>query len=208
MNRSFGALAWMVIAGCGPVADHPEDAGSDDAASDAAAPNDDAQSQADAFTDGGESPNVTPVACGNTFCRVDESCVSAVCIPSAALSQQVTATVANNTFQRNGTGIYVLNQSLSVNYVNNIIVDNAIGVDLELANVTGSNNLLWGNTANYAHLAVDGSGYVKADPLFDGASPPRPKTGSPAHGAGDQSMLPATDFWGVPRTSVDIGAVQ
>jgi hypothetical protein len=95
-----------------------------------------------------------------------------------------------------------------------LIVQNGTGVDMEpgsaMPTINHGNNALFGNTANYYGMAVDGPGYVKSDPLLDTTvTPPRLGQGSPARGAADPGHAPAKDFWGRTRgQSPDIGAVQ
>ena len=117
-------------------------------------------------------------------------------------------TVINDTLFHNQTALLF---DGTVSFFNDLIVDNQVGISLVTAEPSArhGNNLLFGNTTNYAGTAVDGPGYVKADPLLDGATPPGLLAGSPARGAGDCTHAPATDYWGNPRgASVDVGAVQ
>jgi hypothetical protein len=123
------------------------------------------------------------------------------------------ATFLNNTFVNNSTAIdntAVANGSSTVtsSYYNNLFVDNGVALNLAAAGTTG-NNALYGNTANYAGMAVDGPGYVKANPMLDASTPPGLQSGSPCRGTGNASHAPNHDYWGKPRGSVvDIGAVQ
>ena len=126
---------------------------------------------------------------------------------------QATVTLANDTITANATGryTYVSGSTLALTYVNDLIAQNTgTGVNLTgVASPTHSNNVLFGNTTNYAGTAVDGTGYVKIDPMLDTDVPPAPKVGSPARGAADVGKASAKDFWGTPRgASADIGAVE
>jgi hypothetical protein len=128
---------------------------------------------------------------------------------SAYQSQTTTVSLLNDTIEHNGTGIYASNSAINLTYANDIIANNTqTGVYLTSVSATHSNNLLWGNQTNYSGSAVDGPGYVKADPMLDDESPPTPKKGSPVHGAGDMSKMPTKDFWASSRIGADIGAVQ
>lgn len=101
--------------------------------------------------------------------------------------------------------------SMTALYANSIFTGETVGVRRTGAGtqVTHGHNALWGNVSNYVG-AADGPGYVKADCLLDTTGPaPALKPGSPCLGAGDPSVAPATDFYGVPRgAKADIGAVQ
>ena len=117
-------------------------------------------------------------------------------------------TLINDTFVNNAVGMYI---DVNASYFNNIITGSSLAIDQSFtSNDVFGNNLLFGNSTNYAGMAGNGPGYVKADPMFDtSTSPPGLLAGSPARGAADPTHAPATDFWGRPRgTSVDIGAVQ
>lgn len=120
----------------------------------------------------------------------------------------------NNTIVNNATGIdaHVGFEELTLTSFNSIITGSSVGISLSgsAGNVTSGQNLLFGNTTNYMGLAVDGPGYVKADPLFDTTTaPPGVEVGSPARGAADPTKGPATDFYGHARPATpDMGAVQ
>jgi hypothetical protein len=124
------------------------------------------------------------------------------------------ATFLNNTFVDNTTAIDNAAEeegssgSVASSYFNNLFVNNGLALDLAMTGTTG-NNALYGNTTNYAGMAVDGPGYVKANPMLDTSTPPGLESGSPCRGAGDAAQAPSHDYWGKSRGSiVDIGAVQ
>jgi hypothetical protein len=130
-----------------------------------------------------------------------------------ASSGQTSLGLLNDTIVDTDTGISVTggSASISLTYANDIIANNtSVGVNLSnVSSVTHASNLLWGNGSNYAGTAVDGTGYVKADPMLDTDAPPGPKAGSPARGAADSSHAPSTDYWDSSRgKKPDIGAVQ
>ena len=127
----------------------------------------------------------------------------------------VLANIVNDTFNNNSSGIVTTGSvyPVTVTYANNLIVNSkSYGIDQEATTetVVTKNNALFGNANNYAGSAVDGPGYVKADVKLDSTqNPPGLSNGSPARGAANEAMAPATDFWGVARSSSpDIGAVQ
>jgi hypothetical protein len=122
-----------------------------------------------------------------------------------------TIVLLNNTFENNATAIdfdsYV-GSTLSVSLYNNLFVDNGVAIALTYAAIVG-NNALYGNTTNYAGVATDGPGYVKANPLLDTSTPPGLLPGSPCRGAGNAAHAPTDDFYGKARGATpDIGAVQ
>jgi hypothetical protein len=123
-------------------------------------------------------------------------------------------TFDNNTFVNNGTGLDVTpsQSGLGLSYFNDLFTKNQLGISIgpQVATPSFGDSLLFGNTTNYGGMAVDGMGYIKADPMLDtSVTPPALDAGSPARGAGDKSHAPADDYWGNPRgASVDIGAVQ
>ena len=51
---------------------------------------------------------------------------------------------------------------------------------------------------------------MKSDPLLQtSVTPPTLGAGSPARGAGNKQLAPATDYWGNARgASIDLGCVQ
>ncbi len=124
----------------------------------------------------------------------------------------------NNTLVGTGaamqTGIFVYADPyhrVALHYWNNLITHTAVGVSITSAGapVQHSNNLLWANQSNYAGFAVQGPGYVLADPRLDTLAPPGPEPGSPALDATDKARATAIDFWGLPRgLHPTIGAVQ
>ena len=131
---------------------------------------------------------------------------------NAVTNSNLTAIFLNDTFTASGRGLYSASTgTITLTYLNSIFSGLTIaGITLTGGHtVTHSNNLLFGNAANYAGTAVDGAGYVKADPLLDTGTPPELKQGSPARGAADVAKAPAKDYWAVPRgSSADIGAVE
>jgi hypothetical protein len=128
--------------------------------------------------------------------------------------------LTNNTFVGNGTALSVgpiqtPEGGVTVQYFNNLFVNSTtVGVAFVDGNgdatLSHGNNLLFGNTNNYAGAALDGPGYLKVDPQLDtSARPPALKPGSPAHHAGDAAHAPDHDYWSHSRTGgIDLGAVQ
>ncbi len=121
--------------------------------------------------------------------------------------------LVNDTIVNNGTGIeaQVGDEQLSLSTFNTIITGSDVGISLSGSggSMASGNNLLFGNTTNYMGVAVQGPGYVKADPLFDTSTPPGLGAGSPARGAADPTQAPATDYYGHARpANPDMGAVQ
>jgi hypothetical protein len=122
--------------------------------------------------------------------------------------------IDNNTFVNDGTALDVgpTQSGLGLSYFNDLFTKNQLGISItsEVSTPSFGDSLLFGNTTNYGGMAVDGMGYIKADPMLDtSVTPPALDAGSPARGAGDKSHAPADDYWGNPRgASVDIGAVQ
>jgi hypothetical protein len=139
-------------------------------------------------------------------------------VDGMGMKQGMSLSIVNDTFVNDGIALDVVWHSagggaLALTVANDIFVGSsasAISIDESLLGVVHENNLLFGNASNYAGTATDGPGYVKADPLFDGSTPPAPKAGSPALGNANMSLAPATDYWGHLRnkTTPDIGAVE
>ena len=132
-----------------------------------------------------------------------------------------TQTLLNNTFVNAGSALrldctYSGNpEVVALTYENNLFVNNAVAVSLDTHCTMDvpplfASNGYYGNTANFAGTAVEGTGDVKTNPLLQTTvSPPTLGAGSPAIGAGIKSVAPATDYWGNPRgASVDLGCVQ
>jgi len=122
--------------------------------------------------------------------------------------------IVNNTVDKASYGLNLTGSTTAVvKYVNNIISNSTmVGVTVAsgMTAVTHSNNALFGNVTNYAGIAVEGTGYVKTDCLFDMATGvPQTKPGSPCRGAGKADVAPPVDFWNTSRGSkIDLGAVQ
>ncbi len=126
--------------------------------------------------------------------------------------------IINDTFTGNDTAIQTTRTGIggtgtvSLTYVNDIIVKNTVGVNINTGTVTFThrNNAFFGNTTNYSGAASPGTDYVTTDPLLNElSSPPSLKVGSPCRGAADPLIAPDTDFWGLTRTKkFDLGAVQ
>jgi hypothetical protein len=126
-----------------------------------------------------------------------------------------TLQLLNDTFVNNDTALATGSTSVggAVEYFNDLFVDNKLAMAFTAANpptLTHGNNLVFGNTANYAGAAGDGPNYLKADPQLDtSAYPPALKPGSPAVHAGNPMHASDHDYWGRPRTDgIDLGAVQ
>jgi hypothetical protein len=124
-----------------------------------------------------------------------------------------TVVIENNTFDGLVAGLVFDHTpaQASISYFNNLFVND--GTAIQATWMTGlqhGNNALFGNTTNYAGAAVDGPGYLKADPSLDRATtPPTLANGSPCRGAGDAAHAAGDDYWGRPRPGkVDIGATQ
>ncbi|MBN1945241.1 MAG: lamin tail domain-containing protein [Bradymonadales bacterium] len=98
--------------------------------------------------------------------------------------------------------------------VNNIIVSNNAGIIRQTYAASANyNNLVWGNTIDYADLAAPGSGDISLDPLFlnPGAGDFRLRTGSPAIDAGADTVTSDTDLDGMSRPQggrPDLGAYE
>jgi hypothetical protein len=129
-------------------------------------------------------------------------------------SYQADLQFLNNTFANNTNyAMYTQNSSnMKLTLAGNIFT-NCRGTALYLTSFQAgsefTNNLLFGNTTNYAGNASDGTNYVKADPMLDNGVPPDTKPGSPARNAGAATRAPALDFYGVARGATpDIGAGQ
>lgn len=124
----------------------------------------------------------------------------------------LTVNLLNDTFTASTRGLYSASTgTVTLTYLNSIFSGLTVtGITITGGHtLTHSNNLLFGNTANYAGTAVDGAGYVKTDPLLDTATPPELKQGSPARGAADVAKAPLKDYWAVTRgSSADIGAIE
>ena len=121
-------------------------------------------------------------------------------------------TIANNTIVRNNGGVRLQGgfQNPSQLYVNNILVGNSIGLQVDSL-VTGreptwNNNLVFLNTTNYSGIAdkTGINGNISVDPLFFTNRDRlnfELQIGSPAIDAGTLSVpnLPPIDFLGNPR---------
>jgi hypothetical protein len=146
----------------------------------------------------------------NTWIHAASSCgVYFYAYPQATGSS---LSLVSDTFVGNVTAIdFETASGSTLTYANDIIANNT-GVAVYLSGVsspTHDNNLVYGNATNYGGTAVDGVGYVKADPMLDNGTPPAPKSGSPARGAADAAKAPKTDYWGSVRGGApDLGAVQ
>jgi hypothetical protein len=131
---------------------------------------------------------------------------------SGSSTTNLAVSLVNDTFSAGSRGLYATTTgNVTLTYVNSIFTGLTVaGITLTgTYTLTHGNNLLFGNGANYAGTAVDGAGYVKADPMLDTATPPEPKQGSPARGAADKAKAPPKDYWAATRgTPTDIGAVQ
>lgn len=135
--------------------------------------------------------------------------------------------VVNNTIFANGVGIVVgggdyyhtSGPADYVNVYNNIVVDNTYGI-IENGD-TGThnsyvNNLVYGNTTQWALQTSRESGSINADPLFvsyvrTGGGNYRLRRASPAANAGASAYAPPIDFDGVARPkggAIDIGAFE
>jgi len=135
----------------------------------------------------------------------------------------VTAALANNTFEANGTGLVnrvqaivgLTDDNTHLSLYNNLFVDNATGWDTDPADpartIAADSNAFFGNTTDVVNGAALGPDAVLVDPDLDGAfTPPRPHTGSALIGAADPDYLPSVDYWGVMRdtTTPTIGATE
>lgn len=131
---------------------------------------------------------------------------------NAVSNSNLTMSLLNDTFTGSTRGLYSNSTgTVTLTYLNSIFSGLTVtGITITGGHtLTHTNNLLFGNAANYAGTAVDGAGYVKADPLLDTASPPELKQGSPARGAADVAKAPLKDYWAVARGSgADIGAIE
>ncbi len=134
---------------------------------------------------------------------------------TAGSGNQLTLNVVNNTIDKETYGLHFGQGQGTVLYANNII-SNHTNAAINIANagaaasITHGHNALFGNANNYAGVASDGPGYVKADCNMDSATTvPQTKPGSPCRGVGDKAKAPAIDYWNAPRgAAVDLGAVQ
>jgi hypothetical protein len=122
--------------------------------------------------------------------------------------------ILNNTIDKTQYAINLTGAPTAVvSYVNNIISNSTmVGVTVAtgMTGVTHSNNALFGNTTNYAGIAVEGTDYIKVDCQLDMATGvPQTKTGSPCRGVGKADGAPPTDYWNASRAGkIDLGAVQ
>jgi hypothetical protein len=130
--------------------------------------------------------------------------------------------VVNDTFQRTGTGlVFEGSGNVPLQAYNNLFLDN--GTAINVAPPAGSSttqadyNGYFGNTSRFSGSIVPGAHDVTGDAMIDGASPPALRAGSPDRAAGITSSpagawyplaIPAYDFHGAARTSIDIGAVN
>lgn len=135
--------------------------------------------------------------------------------------------IANNTIFANGVGIVVGGGDYYrtpgpadyINVDNNIVVDNTYGI-IENGQTgthnTYTNNLVYGNTTQWALLTSRHVGSINADPQFVnylrvGGGNYHLKSTSPAINTGAATYAPAVDFDGVPRPQggiFDIGAFE
>jgi hypothetical protein len=161
----------------------------------------------DAFANGNAALKITVQ---NTYAH------GAGCATQAGTMYQGTLDLVfvNNTIVNCQAGLQLdVAANMKALYANNIFTGStmwAISRSGTGMNVTHQNNALWGNVTNYSGTVGDGVGYVKSDCLLDTTGPaPTLKQGSPCRGAGDTSVSPASDFFGVSRgTPADIGAVE
>ena len=134
-------------------------------------------------------------------------------------SGALSLTIRNNTIVGSATGIglwssgrpgYNEGITLTGAVTNNVIMGSQTALDFHRTTPSVvSHNALFGNTTNYAGLAVPAPGTVTSDPKLDMAVPPTPGVGSPLVGAGTGTNAPVSDFWGRSRSGrSDIGAVQ
>ena len=166
--------------------------------------------------------NSSPVITNNVFennpCRAID----------LTLPQLNTPQVVNNTFVGNAVAIHVdrrVPQTTQV-YRNNLIVQNGVGLEIELSstdadNPVWMNNLVFGNTADYVGTAsqTGTGGNISSNPLFvsGGAGDYHLLPGSPAIDAGSAAGAPGVDLDGSPRpvdgngdstAAFDIGAFE
>lgn len=139
-------------------------------------------------------------------------------IDAGGADEWINIVIRNNTFTGNTTGIFIWNNfdpgftpgtDLSATVINNVIVGSQTAVRFdETTAETYSNNALFDNVTNYAGMAVPSGVSVTDDPMLDDEAPPAPMPGSPLIDAGTADDAPEADFWGAPRVTTDIGAVE
>ncbi len=158
----------------------------------------------------GASTNPKVLAQNNYFHDAQSAAVQVYSTSGYAADVQL----LNNTFRNNKAGILLTSSTgtIKLTVIGNIFA-NTQGIAMSLpafaATSEFSNNLLFGNTTNYAGLAADGANYLKVDPMLDTAVPPDTRAGSPARGAGLANRSPGVDFYGISRAGKpDLGAVQ
>ena len=165
----------------------------------------------DVLIDGSEARGVASLhPAANTTVTVQNSYIQNEIGVGSTVGSTATYRILYNTFS--SAGLYIGGADTKVDVIGNIFVK-AKGVAL-MAEAIGAgsnfkNNLFFENKADFGGVAAAGPGDVMADPLFDTSKPPGLKVGSPARGAGALGTAPATDFYGIPRsTPPDLGAVQ
>jgi hypothetical protein len=133
--------------------------------------------------------------------------------PCAAINliepEDAAGIVANNTIVRNRAGIVgdLFDSTKQRAFVNNIVVDNTVGVDLPLAPADRpifNHNLVFGNDTDFAAGTTNATGTnanLSADPRFvDAATDFHLQAGSPAIDQGTDDYAPEKDFDQGPRS--------
>ena len=114
------------------------------------------------------------------------------------------AQIVNNTVVENVSATAIKSYSAGVSIINNIISDNDVGIDGEVAGMVIDYNNLWGNlTDDYVGFAVPGTHDFSTYPSFVGDDDFHLRTNSLCIDAGDPVELLAADYTAGSLLNVD-----